>query len=74
MGPKGKLTDYNKQMEWGIQERYIKFFLLVKLLLFQATLSDKRIFDSYWGSSENLQKSRTIHFKGQHRIQSRYCH
>lgn len=46
-------------MEQGLQERYIKFFLLVKLLFFQATLSDKGIFGSCWGSSENVQNQKT---------------
>lgn len=46
-------------MEQGLQERYIKFFLLVKLLFFQATLSDKGIFGSGWGSSENVQNQKT---------------
>lgn len=32
--PKGKLADYLKQMEWGIWAKYIKFFLLAKLLFF----------------------------------------
>lgn len=56
--PTGKSIDYNKQMEQGLQERYINFFLLVKLLFFQATLSDKRIFDSCRGSSENVQNQK----------------
>lgn len=35
---KGKLDDFNKQMDWGIQEGSITFFLIVKLLCFSSSL------------------------------------
>lgn len=57
MGPEGKLVNPDKQVEWGTQEGYITFYLLVQLLFIQTTLSDKKIFHSYWGGSENSHKN-----------------
>ena len=40
--PKGKLVDYNNQGDWGVQEGYSKFFLLVKLLFFSNNLKREK--------------------------------